>query len=68
MSYADPIIDNLIDVLPGTTLHALLHWDDPLLSASVLLACLFIAYRDLVHLLPSLFMLGLAAAVLITGG
>ena len=28
---------------------------------------MFIAYKDLVHLLPSLFMLGLAATVMITG-
>jgi len=67
MGFVDPFVDNVVDVLPGTHVHRLLHWDDPLLSASVLLFLLSIAWHDLVHLVPSLLLLSAAAVVLATG-
>ena len=67
ISFADPIVNNLIDVLPGTATHNLLHWKDPWTSFTVLALLLAIAWHDCVHLVPSFVLVAYSLFVVKTG-
>jgi len=65
--FTDPFIDNILDVLPGTTCHALVYWESPATTGLVFLLLLAIAWHDMVHLVPSFVLLVYAGSILVTG-
>lgn len=67
ISFADPIVDNLIDVLPGTAAHDLLHWKDFWTSFTVLALLLAIAWHDCVHLVPTFVLIAYSLFVFKAG-